>query len=553
MKYTGCQILVKTLIEQEVDTIFGYPGGQVLHIYDELYKHRDQIHHVLTAHEQGASHAADGYSRASGKIGVCIATSGPGATNLITGLATAKADSIPMIAITGNVPMELTGTDSFQEVDAFALSMTVTKHSFRVTHIDDLADTVREAFRIAKSGRPGPVLVDIPKNIQLATTEFTPEGVVEEIPNDEPDVCDLEQALALIKASKKPVVYCGGGAVHANCADDVLKFVEKADAFLVASMMGLTIMDNYHPRYLGMSGMHGRFAAIKTMSECDLIIAVGVRFTDRATGNKERFVGKAKVIHLDIDISEHDKNIDADVKIGGNLASSLRYFNETLPQQNHAEWVETVSTFKEKTKETATPDDKLLPWQIIGAVNQRASASTNIATDVGQHQMWVAQYYNFQKPRTHQSSGGLGTMGFGLGAAIGATMATGEKTVLFTGDGSFGMNLNELATAVAQQLPIVIVLLNNGVLGMIRQWQSLFFDHHYMASNLGQRQTDFVKLAEAFGASAFRATNVGELDEALDKAFALNTPVLVECFIPDEENVFPMVPPNGSIDNIILK
>lgn len=552
MEQSGCQILIETLIEQGVTTIFGYPGGQVLNIYDELYKNKHRINHVLTAHEQGASHAADGYSRASGEVGVCLATSGPGATNLITGLATAKADSIPMVAITGNVPMELIGSDSFQEVDTFGLSITVTKHSFRVDNVEDLAETVREAFRLAKSGRPGPVLVDIPKNIQLDKTEYAPKGIVEKNPDPKPDTALLDQALEMINESKRPVIYCGGGVINANCSEIITKLVDKTDAFMVCSMMGLTAMDNSHPKYLGMSGMHGRFAATKTISECDLVIAAGVRFTDRATGNRSKFAPNAKIIHLDVDSAEHGKNIDAALQIPGDLYFALCYINSKLEPKKHLEWEEVVNSYKSKTKEVYTPEGYLLPWQVIAAVNHRATPETNIATDVGQHQMWVTQYYNFKKPRTLQTSGGLGTMGYGMGAAIGAAMATGSKTVLFTGDGSFGMNLNELATAVSQNLPIIIVVLNNGVLGMIRQWQNLFFENHFISSNL-ERKTDFVKLADAFGATGYRAANLAELNEALDKAFATDSPVVIDCLIPDEENVFPMVPPNGSLDNIILK
>ena len=552
MELSGCQILIETLIEQGVTTIFGYPGGQVLNIYDELYKNRDRLHHVLTAHEQGASHAADGYSRASGEVGVCIATSGPGATNLITGLATAKADSVPMVAITGNVPMELIGSDSFQEVDTFGLSIPVTKHSFRVDNVELLAQTVREAFRLAKSGRPGPVLVDIPKNIQLDKTEYAPMGISEKTPDAKPNTAQLDQALGMINESKRPVIYCGGGVINANCSEIITKLTEKLDAFVVSSMMGLTAMDNNNPKYLGMSGMHGRFAATKAISECDLVIAAGVRFTDRATGNRVKFAPMAKIIHLDVDAAEHGKNIDADLQIPGDLHFALNYINSKLEPQRHLDWEETVNDYKNKTKDVCVPEGYLLPWQVIQAVNLKATPETNIATDVGQHQMWVAQYYKFQKPRTLQTSGGLGTMGYGMGAAMGAAIATGNRTVLFTGDGSFGMNLNELATAVSEKLPLVIVVLNNGVLGMIRQWQNLFFENHFMSSNL-ERKTDFVKLAEAFGATGFRAANEAQLQETLDRAFALSTPVLIDCLIPDAENVFPMVPPNGSFENIILK
>ena len=552
MLLTGCEIIMEVLAEQGVDTVFGYPGGQVLNIYDALYKNQHRIKHVLTAHEQGASHAADGYSRASGKVGVCIATSGPGATNLITGLATAHADSIPVVAITGNVPMELIGTDSFQEVDAIGLSIPVTKHSFLVKSIDTLAYTLREAFRFAKSGRPGPVLVDIPKNVQVDKTEFEPMCKVEKTPDPSPDKELLDEAVKLINNCKKPVIYCGGGVINGNCSEYIEPLAEKCGAYGVFSMMGLTAMDCENPRHLGMSGMHGRYAATKTLTQADLVLAVGVRFTERATGNKAKFAEHAKIIHLDIDPAEHGKNIDADLKILGNLKESLKYIFENINEKSNPDWDKEVETYKAKENENRVETNALMPWNVIEAVNKKASDDTNIATDVGQHQMWVAQYYKFKKPRTHLTSGGLGTMGYGMGAAIGACMATKRRTVLFTGDGSFGMNLNELATAVSQNLPLTVVVLNNNRLGMIRQWQSLFFDNHFMATVL-DRKTDFVKLADAFGAKGYRAENIQELNEALDKAFALNTPCVIECIIPNDENVLPMVPPNGSVENMIIK
>jgi acetolactate synthase, large subunit, biosynthetic type len=552
MQLTGCQIIMEILIEQGVTTVFGYPGGQVLSIYDELYNYRHRINHVLTAHEQGASHAADGYSRASGEVGVCIATSGPGATNIITGLATANADSIPMVAITGNVPMELIGTDSFQEVATICLTIPVTKHNFLVKSVDALADTLREAFRIAKSGRPGPVLVDIPKNVQLSSTEYTPKPKVEKTPDEKPDTALLEEALQLIKQSQRPLIYCGGGVISANCHTQLQALAEKCDAYVSFSMMGLTAMDGDHPKYLGMNGMHGRFAATRAFGEADLIIAAGVRFTERATGNKNRFAENSKIIHLDIDPAEHGKNIDATLKIKGCLADALKYLTDNTEQKDNQQWRAIMEGYKSQTKPQEPQAGCMLPWEIITTVNKKATPETNIATDVGQHQMWVAQYYNFKKPRTHLTSGGLGTMGYGMGAAIGAAMATGNRTVLFTGDGSFGMNLNELATAVSQNIPLIVIIFNNGVLGMIRQWQGLFFNNHYMSTVL-DRHTDFVKLAEAFGASGYRATNVDELNSALDSAFALNSPTVIDCYIPSEENVFPMIPPNGSLDDMILK
>lgn len=552
MKLTGCQIIVETLLEQGVTTVFGYPGGQVLHVYDALYQYRDRIHHVLTAHEQGASHAADGYARASGKVGVCIATSGPGTTNLITGLATANADSIPVVAITGNVPFELIGTDSFQEVDSIGLSIPVTKHSFLVKDIKDLPHIMREAFRVASSGRPGPVLVDVPKNIQLATLDYEPQPPVEKTPDQKPDETLLKQALELLKESERPLIYCGGGAINGNCADALVALAEKADAYAAFSMMGLTAMDCRNPRHLGMNGMHGRFVATKAFSMADLVIACGVRFTERATGNKAKFATNAKIIHLDIDPAEQGKNIDATLPIAGSLRQMLEYLTAHLPQKTNTLWHEEMEAEKQKVAPPHQTEGYLQPHQIIHAVAKKAPADTIVATDVGQHQMWVAQYYPFQKPRTHLTSGGLGTMGYGLGAAIGACMATGKRTVLFTGDGSFGMNLNELATAVTEDLPLVVVILNNNRLGMIRQWQGLFFDHHYMATVL-DRKTDFVKLADAFGAKGYLARTESELRHALDQAFAMASPSVINCIIPPEENVLPMVPPNGSLDDIITK
>lgn len=552
MTLNGCDIIMEVLCEQGVDTVFGYPGGTVLDIYDALYKYQDKIHHVLTAHEQGAAHAADGYSRASGKVGVCMATSGPGAANLITGLATAKADSIPMVAITGNVPTSMIGTDAFQEVDTIGLSIPVTKHSFQIKRIEDLADTLREAFRFAKSGRPGPVLVDVPKNIQLSETEFTPAPAVEKTPDKKPDETLMAQAVEMLKESKRPLIYCGGGVINANCSKYIQPLAEKLDAYVTFSMMGLTAMDGENFRYLGMNGMHGRYASTKAFAEADLILALGVRFTDRATGNKDKFAANAKIIHIDVDVAEHGKNISAHLQVAGGLKDALEYIMANTPQKENGEWHDIMEECKRQEQSVQMQKDCLMPWDVIRAVNAHATPETTVATDVGQHQMWVAQYYTFKKPRTHLTSGGLGTMGYGMGAAIGAAMATGNRSVLFTGDGSFGMNLNELATAVTQKLPLTIVILNNNRLGMIRQWQSLFFGKRYLAT-VPDRKTDFVKLADAFGAKGFHAESLEEVNAALDEAFKMDTPCIVECMIPEEENVLPMIPPNGSLDNVILK
>ena len=547
----GSEIVMEVLLEQGVDTVFGYPGGQVLNIYDALYKYQDRIHHVLTADEQGAAHAADGYSRIGKNIGVCISTSGPGVTNLMTGLATAHADSIPMVAITGNVPTELLGTDCFQEVATICLTMPVTKHNFIVKNIDDLADTIREAFRLAKSGRPGPVLVDIPKDVQTATVEYTPQPAVKKDCPPCPSTELLNEAVKLINESKHPILYCGGGVINADCSESVTELAEKADAYAAFSMMGLTAMDSKSPRYLGMSGMHGSYEATTALDKADVIIAAGVRFTDRATGNKNRFAENSKIIHLDIDYAEQRKNINSYLNICGDLEASLKYLTEHIEQKNNLQWHTEVEAMKEVSC-TRPKTDKLLPETVLATVNKFAADDTPVATDVGQHQMWTAQYYKFRKPRTFITSGGLGTMGFGLGGAIGACMASGKQTVLITSDGSFGMNLNELATAVSQNLPLVIVIMNNKRLGMIRQWQTRFYGNRFMAT-IPDRKTDFVKLAEAFGAYGMRAENEADLESAVKKAFELKSTVVIECLTDSNADVLPMIPPNGSADNIMLQ
>lgn len=553
MKLTGSDILVETLIEQGTEVVFGYPGGQVLNIYDSLYMKSDRIKHIITAHEQGAAHAADGYARQSGKVGVVIATSGPGAANLVTGLATANLDSVPLVAITGNVPCELLGRDSFQEVDIVGITIPVTKHNFMVTKTEDLADTVREAFRIAKSGRPGPVLIDIPKDVQIKTAEYTPVPVVEKDKFKVADEEAIEKAIALMNESERPYIYCGGGILSAGAEDLVSELADKLDAAVGCSIMGLSAVADGNPRKLGMTGMHGRYAATKAKDEADLVIALGARFSDRATGKKERYCKDAKIIHIDVDAAELGKNIVPTLGIHGDVKDALSRIISGLCKKSHPEWQKEIAELREYEKShEAKQIGALTPYDIIETVNSYMSDDTPVATDVGQHQMWTAQRYRFEKPRTFLTSGGLGTMGFGMGAAIGGCVASGRKrTVLFTGDGSFGMNLNEMATAVSQKLPIIIVVMDNGVLGMVRQWQAAFYNGHFSETTLG-RKTDFPALAKAFGAEGYLVSTKEELDNIMKKAIEIDGPVLIDCILDKDERVLPMIPPNGSIDDIIL-
>ncbi len=552
MILTGAQIIVEVLIEQGCGTVFGYPGGFVLNIYDELYKNSHRIKHIITAHEQGAAHAADGYARASGNVGVVMATSGPGVTNLVTGIATAYLDSTPLVAITGNVPLGMLGKDSFQEVDSTGITMPITKHNYIVKKVAQLADIIREAFKIAKSGRPGPVLVDVPKDIQIAKCEFIPAEVVKPKESASPDENLLALAAEYIAKAERPYIYSGGGVVISNAGEEVASLAERIGAPIGFSMMGLSAVPYDRSYNLGMTGMHGRYAATKANSEADLIIAVGVRFSDRATGNKDKYAERAKIIHIDIDPAEIDKNITAYVGITGDIKLTLKKLLSLIPKTVHPEWEEQVKTFCDEERSYYPRGGGLTPKALIERVNAYCDGDTTIATDVGQHQMWAAQYLAFSKPRKFLTSGGLGTMGFGMGAAIGGCIASGGKrTVLLTGDGSFGMNLTEMATAVKNQLPLVVVIFNNGVLGMVRQWQTLFYDRRYAETNL-ERKTDFVKLAEAFGAEGYRAATLEELDSALAAAFAVNTPVVIDCIIDKDEKVFPMIPPNGSINDIIV-
>lgn len=553
MKLTGAQITVETLIEQGTEVVFGYPGGQVIDLYDALYQAGDRIHHVLTAHEQGASHAADGYARSSGKVGVVIATSGPGATNLVTGIATAHLDSTPMVAITGNVSNAMIGRDSFQEVDITGITIPITKHNFFVKHVEDLADTIRTAFQIAKSGRPGPVLIDIPKDVQTGLCEYEPAPVVEKEKQRLPKKFKIEWAAKMIRESQRPYIYIGGGAITADASKEIEELADRIDAPIGSTLMGLSAISHENPRFLGMEGMHGHYASSMAQNEADLILAVGARFSDRATGNVSKYAKKAKIIHIDIDRAEVDKNITSDLGIGGDLKIALQELLEIVEPKKNLEWDQRLDQLRKEEQEQFqknTSEESLTPYALIHEVQKHTEADMPIVTDVGQHQMWVAQFYRFHQPRTFITSGGLGTMGFGLGAAIGSCLATGKKTVLFTGDGSFGMNLNELATVSKLNAPVVIFIMNNGVLGMVRQWQNLFYHKHYSQTTL-ERKTDFVKLADAFGLKGYRITKRDELSSIVAKAMNEEEPVLVDCLIDKDELVLPMLPPGGSFDDII--
>ena len=552
---TGAQIVVETLIEQGVTDVFGYPGGQVLNLYDELYKASDRINHVLTAHEQGASHAADGYSRVTGKVGVVIATSGPGATNLVTGIATAMLDSIPLVAITGNVPTSLIGRDSFQEINIAGVTIPITKHNYFVTDVKELADTIREAFQIAKSGRPGPVLIDIPKDVQVAECTYIPQPVVPFAPQDEAGDDLIDRAVDLINQAQRPYIYIGGGAAGIGMTKEIMAMAEKIDGYIGCSFMGLSALANSYDRFLGMQGMHGHYASSMANNEADLILGVGVRFSDRATGNTAKYARNAKIIQLDTDLAEINKNIPVELGIIGEIQSSFNRILERCAKKERPAWRQQVEALKAEERRIAdeaerVAGDAMTPRKIFDVINEIKDDDTIIATDVGQHQMWTAQYVDFGRTRRFASSGGLGTMGYGLGAAIGAQIATGDRTVLITGDGSFGMNLNELATAVSYNTPIVIVLMNNGVLGMVRQWQTLFYGQRYSNTVLN-RKTDFVKLAEAFGAKGARATNIDEFRAAFTEAMAHDGPTVIDTLIDMDEFVLPMLPPGGSIDDMI--
>lgn len=553
MQLTGAQIIIECLKEQGVDTIFGYPGGAILNVYDELYKHSDEIHHVLTSHEQGASHAADGYARSTGKVGVCFATSGPGATNLVTGIATAYMDSVPIVAITCNVGVPLLGKDSFQEIDIAGITTPITKHNFIVKDVDKLADVIRRAFRIAKKGRPGPVLVDIPKDVTAAKTEFSYQQIPE-VPRFTEKITeeDLQTAVKMISESKKPFIFVGGGAVISGASDQLAKFVEKVDAPVCDSLMGKGAFDGTNPRYTGMLGMHGTKTSNYGVSGCDLLIAVGVRFSDRVIGDANRFAKDAKILQFDVDPAEINKNIRTDASVIGDIREILIRIDRLLEQQEHTEWMAQIAEFKEKYP--LRYDEKGLtgPY-VMEEVYRQTGGDAIIVTEVGQHQMWAAQYFKYAKPRTLLTSGGLGTMGYGLGAAIGAQAANPDKQVInIAGDGCFRMNMNEIATAVRQQLPLIQIVINNHVLGMVHQWQGLFYGKRYSNTILNDN-VDFVKLAEAMGAVGIRATSREEFADAFAKALEAKTPVLIDCMIGSDDNVWPMVAPGAPISEAFDK
>lgn len=545
----GSEIVVECLKEQGVDTVFGYPGGAILNIYDELYKHQGEITHILTSHEQGASHAADGYARATGKVGVCLATSGPGATNLVTGIATAHMDSIPLVAITANVTTDLLGKDSFQEVDIAGITMPVTKHSYIVKDIEQLAPTIRRAFEIAQTGRPGPVLVDITKDVTAAKTLYTPQTPNKIIPSCEYiKEKDIVEAIEAIENAKRPYVFVGGGCISAEAAKAVYKFVEKIDAPVADTLMGKGVFPADNERYTGMVGMHGTKASNIGISNCDLLIAVGVRFSDRVTGNTATFAKNAKIIHIDVDQAEFNKNVNVDVKIAGDAKVVLTMMNKRLNQQEHKEWMENIATLKERFPQKY---DKSLPITgpgVIEKVSEITDGEAIITTEVGQHQMWAAQYYKFKHPRTFLTSGGLGTMGYGLGAAMGAKMAFPDKVVVnFAGDGCFRMNLNEIATAARHQIPVIEIVINNHVLGMVRQWQDLFYGKRYSHTTLYDG-VDFVKVAEGLGAQGATVRTMEEFEKAFRYAVELKKPFVIDCLIDQDDKVWPMVNPGGAIE-----
>lgn len=553
MKMKGAEILIETLIDQGVTDVFGYPGGTVLDIYDAIYKYQDRIHHVLTTHEQHAAHAADGYARSTGKVGVCIATSGPGSTNLVTGIATAMLDSIPLVAITGNVGRAMIGKDSFQEVDITGITLPITKHNYFVNDVNKLEETIREAFKIAKSGRPGPVLIDIPKDIQTSIGDFQPKGVVSPFSKIAPSQNRIKEAADLINQAEKPYIYIGGGVITTGVYDEVKELAEKIDAVIGTSLMGISAIDTDYDRFLGMEGMHGHFASSMAQDESDCIIALGTRFSDRATGNVNKFAKQASIIHMDVDFAEINKNVKTDVGVRGDISLSLPELIATVDKAKHPEWISHVNELRRKEKALEPKDVGVTPHAVMEVINDVRNPDSPVVTDVGQHQMWAAQYLKFSKPRTFITSGGLGTMGFGVGASIGTAIGTRQHTILITGDGSFSMNMSECLTAVENKLPLTIVVLNNGVLGMVRQWQTLFYGKRYSNTVLTGRQVDYVKLAEAYGAKGVVTLTMDAFRDAFTEAYNSNDVTIIDCRIDKDEFVLPMLPPGGSVEEMITE
>ncbi len=549
MQLTGSQILIECLKEQGVDTVFGYPGGAILNVYDELYRHSDEITHILTSHEQGAAHAADGYARATGKVGVCFATSGPGATNLVTGIATAYMDSIPIVAITCNVGVSLLGKDSFQEIDIAGVTMPITKHNYIVKDVNDLADTIRKSFIIAKKGRPGPVLIDIPKDVTAEKADYQKEASKPVPASNEVSEEELDTALKLIRKAQNPYIFVGGGAILSDASKELYTFVRKVDAPVADSLMGKGAFPGTDPLYTGMLGMHGTKTSNYGVSECDLLIVIGARFSDRVTGNAKKFASNAKILQIDIDPAEMDKNVLITAGVVGDIRTVLGLLNDRLDQQEHKEWIQKIMEYKERYPLSYHPEILTGPF-VVEEVYRQTKGEAIVVTEVGQHQMWAAQFYRYTRPRTLLTSGGLGTMGYGLGASLGAKTGMPDKTVVnIAGDGCFRMNMNEIATAVRHNIPVIQVVVNNHVLGMVRQWQNLFYGQRYSATVLNDA-VDFVKLAEAMGAVGIRAATQEEFKAAFAEALTLNRPVVIDCQIDCDDKVWPMVAPGKAISEV---
>jgi acetolactate synthase-1/2/3 large subunit len=546
MQLTGSQILIECLKEQGVDTVFGYPGGAILNVYDELYKHSDEIKHILTSHEQGASHAADGYARATGKVGVCFATSGPGATNLVTGIATAYMDSVPVVAITCNVGVPLLGKDSFQEIDIVGVTLPITKHNFIVKDVNKLADVIRDAFRIAKEGRPGPVLIDIPKDVTAKMADYEYKTPVVPEANKNIDSNEIAEAIDMIKKARKPFVFVGGGSIISGASAEIAEFVEKVDAPVCDTLMGKGAFDGTSERYTGMLGMHGTKTSNFGVMECDLLIVLGARFSDRVTGDTSKFASNARILQIDIDPAEINKNIKVDMSIVGDIKVVLEAINERLDKENHKEWMNHIYEMKKEYPLRYNKDILTGPY-LMEKIFEVTDGNAIITTEVGQHQMWAAQYYKYKEPRTFLSSGGLGTMGYGLGASIGAKLGRKDKIVInIAGDGCFRMNMNELATATRYNIPIIEIIVNNHVLGMVRQWQTLYYGQRYSYTVL-EDQVDYVKVAEGLGAKAYRVETKEDFEAALKDAIAMNIPCVLDCHIEKDDKVFPMVSPGASL------